>query len=128
MGTCICHKKQEDFSMNDLNGIEKYYSLMSKRKVDILRWVKDSEGPWKTPDSFLCFKQINAKTSPVIVSNEDEIRIRASKSKSSRKSDFKKTSNLHVDQKDICMNLNPVNSTLAIDINNGSSFNWSNDW
>jgi len=92
MGACIGYKKDEHFSMNDLNGIEKYYSLISKRKVDILRWITDSEGPWKTPDSFLCFKKIDAKNSPVNISNEDEIRIRTLKSKSSRDSDLKRTS------------------------------------
>ena len=122
MGACICHKKDEHFSMNDLNGMEKYYSLMSKRKGDILRWLLDSEDPWKTPDSFLCFKQIDAKNSPVKISNEDEIRICATKSKSSINNDFKRTLSLHVDQKEICMNLNLVNSTLSIvnsvDVNN----------
>ncbi len=83
MGTCICHKK-EDFSMNDLNGMEKYYSLMSKRKADILQWLTNSEGPWKTTDSFLCFKKIDAKIGSVKISNEDEIRIRTSTSKSNR--------------------------------------------
>jgi len=63
MGVCIGDRKDEHFLMNDLNGI------------DILRWITDSKGPWKTPDSFVCFKEIDAKNSPVNVSNEDEIRI-----------------------------------------------------
>ncbi len=133
MGTCICHRKEEDFSMNDLNGMEKYYSLMSKQKADILKWLTNSEGPWKTPDSFLCFKKIDAKIGPVKISNEDEIRIRTSTSKSNRNTDFKQTSNLHTDQNEICMNLNPINSTLSIvnsftDINNEPLLKWASDW
>jgi hypothetical protein len=122
MGKCFSHKTNEPFSIQDLNGMEKYYSLMSKRKADVFRWLIDSEGPWETPESFLCFKQIDMKKNPVKVSNEDEIRIYAAKSKSS----------LYVDQKEISMNLNPVDSTLSIvssaDINKGPLVHWSSDW
>jgi hypothetical protein len=75
MGKCFSHKKNEHFSIHDLNGMDKYYSLMSKRKADIFRWLIDSEGPWKAPESFLCFKQIDTKNNSVEVSNEDEIRV-----------------------------------------------------
>jgi hypothetical protein len=120
MGTCICYKKDEQFSMNDLNGMEKYYTLISKQKADILIWLANSEGPWKTPDSFLCFKQIDAQNKPVKMSNEDEIRIRALESKSSVNNDFKQT---------ICTGeLNPINSTLSIVTSTGRLLEWSSDW
>jgi hypothetical protein len=132
MGACINHKKDEQFSMNDLIGMDKYYSLMPKRKADVLHWMIDSEGPWKTPDSFLCFQQIDIKNNPVRVSNEDEIRSYAAKSKSSINNDLKRTSSLHVDQKEIQMNLNTVNSTLSLgtstDINNEHLLDWPSDW
>ncbi|CAF0860152.1 unnamed protein product [Rotaria sp. Silwood1] len=126
MGTCNCHKKDEYFSLNDLNGIDKYYSLMSKRKADIFMWLIDSKGPWETPESFLCFKQSNVKNSPIKVSNEDEIQILVSKSKSII------NSGLHVDQKDISMKLNLINAPLSIvhvtDINKKPVLDSPSDW
>ncbi len=122
MGACICHKKHEHFSMDDLNGTEKYCLLMSKRKEDIFTWLMASEGPWKTPESFLDFKQNDVKNAPMKVSNEDEIRIRTTRSPSSS----------HVNQNEICGNLSPVNLTLPIttsaDINNEPLLNWANGW
>ncbi len=122
MGACICHKKHEHFSMDDLNGIEKYSLLMSKRKEDIFTWLMTSEGPWKAPESFLDFKQTDVKNTPMKVSNEDEIRIRTTRSPSSS----------HVDQNEICRHLSPVNLTLSIttsaDINNEPLLNWANGW
>lgn len=92
----------------------------------------DSEGPWKTPNSFLCFQQIDIKNNPVRVSNEDEIRSYAAKSKSSINNDLKRTSSLHVDQKEIQIKLNTVNSTLSLgtstDINNEHLLDWPSDW
>jgi hypothetical protein len=62
------------------------------------------------------------KKNPVKVSNEDEIRICAAKSKSS----------LYADQKEISMNLNPIDPTLSIvssaDINKGPLVDWSSCW
>jgi hypothetical protein len=132
MGACINHKKDEHFSMNDLIGMDKYYSLMSKRKADILAWVIESEGPWQTPNSFICFQQIDVKSNPVKVSNEDEIRSCAAKSKSSVNDDLKRISSLHVDRKEIHVNVKPISSTLSIssaaDINNEHLLDWPNDW
>jgi hypothetical protein len=45
MGGCISRKIDEYFSMNDLHGMEKYYSFMPKRKADIIRWITDSKSP-----------------------------------------------------------------------------------
>ena len=47
MGACISQKNERHFSIDDLNGMEKYYSLLPKRKADVLRWMTGSEGPWK---------------------------------------------------------------------------------
>ncbi|CAF0869610.1 unnamed protein product [Rotaria sordida] len=126
MGVCHCHKKGEYFSINDLNGIDKYYSLMSKRKADIFMWLIDSKGPWETPESFFNFKQSDIKKSPVKVSNKDEIQICISKSKPIINSD------VHVDQKEICMKLNSTNAHLpivtSIDINKKSLLDSPSDW
>jgi len=112
--------------------MDKYYSLLPKRKADILRWMTGSEGPWKTPDSFACLQSIDTKMSPVKVSNEDEILFRALQSKSNMNSDCKKTSSLHVELEDTSMTFNPVDSTLSIrssdNVNKNSSLDWPSDW
>jgi hypothetical protein len=132
MGACISRKTDEHFSMKDLHGMEKYYSLMPKRKGDIIRWITDSKGPWKTPDSFSCLQQIDAKMGPIKVSNDDEIRIQALKSASNIDSDGKQSSSLHIDLEKMSMTLNPGNSNLSIissaDVNNGPLLDWPTDW
>jgi hypothetical protein len=117
MGGCIFRKTDEHFSMNDLHGIEKYYSLMPKRKADIIRWITDSKGPWKTPDSFSCLQQIDEKIGPMKVSNEDEIRIRALKSIN----ESKQSSSLHVDLEKMCI----INSD---DVKRSPLLDWPSDW
>ena len=130
MGACVSRKKDEQFSINDLNGMEKYYSLMPRGKADILRWLTDSKGPWKTPDSFTCFQIIDTRTIPVKVSNDDEVRLHAIESKWN--DDCKGTSSLQFDREEMCMTLNPVNSTLStassVDVNNGPLLDWPSDW
>jgi hypothetical protein len=133
MGACICHKPNEYFSMNDISGMEKFYSVMSKRKADICTWLIASEGPWEAPESILCFKQIDAKYSPVKVSNEDEIRIRASNSKSSINVNSTRTSSWQVDRKKKDLNyIKPIDSTLSnatsATVNNGTLLDWPSDW
>ncbi|CAF4474453.1 unnamed protein product, partial [Rotaria socialis] len=132
MGSCICHKKDEYFSMNDLNGIDKYYSLMSKRKANILIWLIDSKGPWETPESFLCFKQSVTKFDPVKVSNEDEIEIRKSNSKSIINRSLKHKSSMHVDQKEAIMKSNFVYANVPVTtstvVNYAPLLDCASDW
>lgn len=122
MGACICHKKFEHFSMNDLNGIDKYYSLMSKRKADIFMWLIDSKGPWETPESFRCFQRSSIVNTPIKVSNKDEIEICARKSEST----------LHVDEKQIPTTLNPPSASVpiisSIHISNRPLLDDSSEW
>lgn len=114
MGTCICQRKNEHFSMNDLNGIEKYYSFISKRKIDILQWLINSEGPWKSPDSFLCFEEIET---PIKISNDEEIQIHQLKTQTI----------VNINEKEeIYVDINPMNSTISI--NNPPLLDWPNDW
>lgn len=66
MGVCLSnnksHEKQENFSTEDLRGIEKYFSAMPKRKAEIFSWLMSSEGPWKTPESFVEFRHKRKNT------------------------------------------------------------------
>lgn len=77
MGACIFQKNDRQFSMNDFNGMEKYYTVLPKKKADVLRWMTSSAGPWKIPKSFSCFQITDAKVNPIKVSNEDEMRMHA---------------------------------------------------
>ena len=74
MGACACRKIKEPFKIDDLAGMDKYYSLMSKQKVTVFTWLTASEGPWDVPESFRLFKSIDAQRSPVRVSHDDEMR------------------------------------------------------
>lgn len=128
MGAFICHKKDNGFLMDDLNGIDKYYSLMSKRKADILMWLVDSKGPWETPESFVRFESSDVKKNPVQVLNEDEIRNYISKSTLTTYSDFKQTSNLCVDQKIPCRSNTTLPIINSVDSTNKLFLDCSSHW
>ena len=126
MGACISQKNDQQFSMNDLNGMEKYYSILPKRKADVLRWMTSSEGPWKVPESFSCLQITDAKMNPLEVSNEDEIRIHALQLKTNVESDSKKTSRFHADRDRLSMTFNQIDSVLPI--RSQSNSGWSTGW
>ena len=132
MGVCVSQKNDQQFSIDDLNGMEKYYSILPKRKADILRWMTTSEGPWKVSDSFSCFQITDAKINPMKMSNEDEVRSHALQSKSIIHSDCKKTSNSYGDRKHQSMSYNLIDSSFStrssIDVNRDCSLNWPSDW
>lgn len=112
MGKCFSHRRNEHFSIDDLNGIENYYSLMSKRKVDVLRWMIDSQGPWKTPNSFVDFKLTDAYKNPLKISNEDEIQNNVDK-------------NISIHFRTANSNITLMNSN---DVKNDVLLDWPSDW
>jgi hypothetical protein len=84
MGACACRKIKEPFKIEQIAEMNKYYSLMSKQKVNVFTWLAASEGPWEIPDSFRLFTSIDGKRPPVRVFNDDEVRLRFFQSKAIR--------------------------------------------
>lgn len=126
MGMCVSQKNDQQFTIDDLNGMEKYYSMLPKRKTDVLRWMTTSEGPWKVPDSFSCFQITDAKINPMKISNVDEMRCHALQFKSNVNNDCKKMEESPNDRKNqFDLTLSTRTST---DINRDCSVNWPRDW
>ena len=134
MGTCgMCHNKKNQFTIEDLTGMDRYFTLMSKRKVDIFQWLMTSDGPWETPESFLNFKQSNVRDYPIKISNEEEIRIQLSDTYNTNVHDeVQKMSLLHVEHNDSMLKVSSSTSTVTVSTfsatNNETLSNLQNEW
>ena len=73
MGACLHSRKEQHFSLDELDGLEKFFSLMSKRKGEIVRWILASQGPWTNVDVSL-----DTAHEPERISNAEEVRRQAS--------------------------------------------------